>query len=150
MKINVFGLRLLPPEARKAGALIRACELTLAGEGVSQDGELNIIVVDRKKMLEINKAFLNHTHDTDVIAFNYEPEAGQDPDEDAPFGDIYISAYKTRQQAEELGHSALDEALTLVVHGTLHLLGYDDATPRQKNAMFKKQDDLVARVKARS
>lgn len=148
MKVNVFGLRLLPPDARRAGPLARACELTLASEGVEQEGELNVIFVDRKKMLELNKRFLNATHDTDVIAFGYE-DGGTDADDDSPFGDVYVSAWQARNQAEEIGHSVLDEALTLVVHGTLHLLGYDDATPRQKTAMFRKQDALVAQVKAR-
>ncbi len=141
-RINVFGTKLLPPAARKPGVITRACALTLKSEGVEAEGELNVIFVDRRKMLELNKKFLSHAHDTDVIAFLYAADA---PGAEA-FGDVYVSAYQARRQAEEIGHSVLREALTLVIHGTLHLVGYDDATPRQRAAMFRKQDALLAKT----
>jgi probable rRNA maturation factor len=138
--INVFGASLLPASARKAALIKRACALTLKREKVAPEGELNVIFVDRRKMLALNKKFLSHTHDTDVIAFQYAADA---PGAEA-FGDVYVSAFQARRQAAELGHSLLREVLTLVVHGTLHLVGYDDATRRQQAEMFRKQDDVLA------
>ena len=93
-------------------------------------------------MRELNEQFLGHSHDTDVIAFRYDsaPPKG----DEAPFGDVFISAYQAGVQAKQLGHPVLTEALTLVVHGTLHLLGYGDATPRQKTLMFSKQSRCLA------
>ncbi len=149
--VNVFGLRLLPPAARKPGLIKKACLTTLRAEGIGRGGELNVVFVDRRRMLELNKKFLNHTHDTDVIAFEYDGKEtlpGQ-PAAEAAFGDIYICASQARVQAKELEHSVLKEALTLAVHGTLHLIGYDDATPRQKAAMFRKQDSLLVQITKR-
>jgi probable rRNA maturation factor len=144
--IRVTGTKLLPASARKSRLVEKAITLTLRAEKARLSGELNVVFVDRKKMLSLNKSFLSHTHDTDVIAFNYD---GAPEGADAPFGDIFVSAHQARVQAEELGHSVLDEALTLVVHGTLHLLGYDDATKAQKALMFKKQSRILEKIPRR-
>jgi len=152
MTVNVFGLKLLPESARKASLIRKACLATLSAEGIATDGELNVVFVDRKRMLELNKKFLDHTHDTDVIAFEYKkenPPDGRGPSGEAPFGDIYISASQARAQAKEVGHSVLKEAMTLAIHGTLHLIGYTDGTSRQKAAMFRKQDSLLAQITKR-
>ena len=141
--IGVSALGLLPASARRRNLIEKAVKLTLGAEKTRPSGELNVVFVDRKRMLSLNKQFLRHTHDTDVIAFNYD---GAPEGADAPFGDIFISAHQARLQAKQLDHSVLEEVLTLVVHGTLHLLGYDDSTARQKAAMFKKQDAVLAKV----
>ena len=142
MTINVFGLSLLPPSARKRGAIVKACRAVLKSEKADKKGELNIIILGLAKMRALNKRYLNRSHDTDVIAFNHE--ADQDfPGEEKPFGDVYISAHQSRRQAKDLKHPVLTEVLTLVIHGTLHLLGYDDGTPRQKKEMFRRQDALL-------
>ena len=92
-------------------------------------------------MLSLNKRFLKRSHDTDVIAFAYEPPpAGA---KDSPFGDIFVSAYQARRQAREMGHPVLDEVLTLIVHGTLHLRGWEDSTPKKKAAMFRRQEEIL-------
>lgn len=138
MKVNVFGAARLPPAARRTGLVKKACQSVFEREGVAAEGELNVVFVDRKRMLELNKKYLDHSHDTDVIAFNFDADACGET-----FGDVYVSTFQARRQAAELGHSLLREVLTLVVHGTLHLIGYDDATPRQRAAMFRKQDELL-------
>lgn len=144
MNVNVFGSSLLPASARKPALFKKAAALVMKREGVRAKGELNVIVVDRKKMLAINKKYLDHGHDTDVIAFNYDPFPGAPADE--PFGDVYVSAFQARKQAGELGHPILTEVLTLIIHGALHLAGYDDHTPRQRAAMFRKQEALLGEL----
>ena len=144
--IGIAALELLPASARRRALIEKAVKLTLRSEKAKVPGYINIVFVDRKKMLSLNKQFLHHTHDTDVIAFNYD---GAPEGADAPFGDVFVSAYQVRLQAEQLGHSPLEEALTLVVHGTLHLLGYDDATPKQKAVMFKKQSSILEEISKR-
>lgn len=142
MIIRLHGLALLPASARRPRAITEACRLTLRGERAGKAGELNIIFVQRARMLALNRDFLKHDHDTDVIAFRYEKAAGKQ----SPFGDVYVSAYQARIQADRLGHAVLKEVLTLVIHGTLHLLGYDDRTPGKKKEMFRAQDRLLARL----
>jgi probable rRNA maturation factor len=141
--IQIAGVSKLPASARKPALIKKAVELTLKSEKARVAGELNVVFVDRKKMLRLNKQFLQHSWDTDVIAFNYD---GSPEGADAPFGDVFISAFQARKQAKDLEHTVLEEALTLVVHGTLHLLGYDDATKKQKAAMFAKQDKILAKL----
>lgn len=134
MRIRIHGLALLPPSARKPRAVTAACRRALQMEGADLPGEMNVVVVGRSEMLRLNKSFLKRRHDTDVIAFDYAPPL---------LGDVFVSAYQARRQAREQGHPVLRELLTLAVHGTLHLLGYDDATPRQRARMFKRQDEVL-------
>ncbi len=140
MKVAVHGLSLLPPSARKSGAIASVCRRALKLVGARVDGELNVIILSREAMRALNKRYLDHSHDTDVIAFNLEPGSPKET-----FGEVYISAYQARRQADEQEHSVLREVLILAAHGTLHLLGYDDATPRQKAEMFRLQDKLVGK-----
>jgi len=135
LSVRVWGEGLLPPQARKPRLLARACRAALAGRKKAVHGDLNVVFVGRQRMLALNKKFLNHSHDTDVIAFLYAA--------DGAFGDVFISAFQARRQARALKHSLLKEVLTLAVHGCLHLLGYDDRRPRDKAAMFQRQDAVL-------
>jgi probable rRNA maturation factor len=143
-RLAVHAIRLLPAIAGRRNLISEAVSATFSSEGAIITGEINIIFLDRRAMLRLNKRYLNHSHDTDVIAFRYDSDLPKGAE--TPFGDIYISAYKARLQAKELGHPLLQEVLTLAVHGALHLLGYDDATPAQKARMFKKQDAVLAEL----
>lgn len=95
----------------------------------------------------MNREYLGHDYDTDVISFRHERVPGV-PAAEAPFGDVYVSAWMARRQAAELGHSVLREALTLAAHGALHLVGHDDDTEARKARMFRLQDRILARLGA--
>lgn len=90
----------------------------------------------------MNREFLGHDRDTDVIAFEHDGPPGM-PAGERPVGDIYISSWMAVRQAKDLGHGVLHEALTLAVHGALHLLGHDDRSPRAKARMFRVQDRVL-------
>ena len=139
MTIRFFGLARLPPSARKPRLLAAACRKALRSERADKPGELSIVFLDRREMLAMNKRFLRHGHDTDVIAFPYDGPAGPG----LPFGDVYVSAWQARVQAKAMGHPVLTEVMTLIVHGTLHLLGWEDSSPRKKAAMFRRQESLL-------
>lgn len=97
-----------------------------------------MIFVTNREIRRINKRYLNHDYNTDVIAFPYNmPPA---------FGDVYVSVDQARLQAKDLGHSQLKELLTLAIHGTLHLLGFDDHSPAKKKKMFAKQDAVLRKL----
>jgi probable rRNA maturation factor len=136
--IRVFGTSLLPASARKPRGIIRVCRRVLKNEKADADGEINVVFLDRRRMRILNKRFLGHDRDTDVIAFTYAEDAGPVRGE-KPFGDIFISAFQARRQAAEQGQPVLAEVLFLAAHGTLHLLGYDDSTSARRAAMFRKQ-----------
>ncbi|MBI4676190.1 MAG: rRNA maturation RNase YbeY [Elusimicrobia bacterium] len=146
--VRVAGLSLLPKEARRPRLIAAVCRQALKqkpqGKGPRVEGEINIVFLAGRAMRGLNRRFLKLERDTDVLAFNHGAAVPGTPPGETPFGDIYISAAKVRSQAADLGHSPLKETLTLVSHGSLHLLGYDDATPRQKAVMTRLEDRILS------
>ncbi len=105
--------------------------------------EFNIIIIDNKKIHEINKEYRNIDRETDVISFALEDEMDIEYDDFRLLGDIYISIDKAISQAEEYGHSLLREICFLATHGILHLLGYDHMKPDDEEKMFSLQNELL-------
>ncbi len=92
---------------------------------------ISYIFCDDSFLLEINKTYLNHDDLTDVISFPYE----SDPLE----GDIFISIDRIKDNALTLNNSFINELHRVMVHGLLHLAGYDDKTPLLKEQMTEKE-----------
>ena len=96
-----------------------AVRAVLLEEGVL-DAAVGIAVVDDLTIQDSNRRFLNHDYATDVLTFALEQ------DEHRLEGELMISAETAAASAAEYGWSAADELLLYVIHGTLHLAGYDD------------------------
>lgn len=99
---------------------------------------LSIILVDNKEIHEINKTYRDKDYPTDVISFALE----DDKTMISPvrvLGDIFISLDKVNEQAEAYGHSFKRELSFLMIHGLLHLLGYDHETKEEEEIMFSLQ-----------
>jgi probable rRNA maturation factor len=143
--VRVAGLSLLPRTARKAGLIEAAVLRAFSFEKSRLRGEISVIFVGRAAMRALNRQYLGHDDDTDVISFSHETVPGV-PAAEAPVGDIYVSGWMAARQARERSHSTLREALTLVAHGALHILGHDDHRPRDKARMFKIQDRIIAEL----
>ncbi|MGG3955290.1 rRNA maturation RNase YbeY [Bhargavaea massiliensis] len=117
-------------------------------ENVRDGAEVSITFVDNEKIREINRDYRGKDQPTDVISFALE-EMGEEEIEivgaglPPVLGDIIISVPKAREQAEEYGHSFMRELGFLVVHGFLHLLGYDHETEEEEKVMFAKQEQLL-------
>lgn len=105
--------------------------------------EFNIIIVDNKKIHEINREYRNVDRETDVISFAMEDNMDIKYDDFRLLGDIYISIDKCYDQATEYGHSNIREICFLATHGVLHLLGYDHMELEDEKEMFKLQDELL-------
>lgn len=105
--------------------------------------EFNIIIVDNKKIHEINKEYRNIDRETDVISFALEDEMDVKYENFRLLGDIYISIDKAISQASEYGHSLLREICFLATHGILHLLGYDHMNKEDEDKMFGLQNELL-------
>jgi probable rRNA maturation factor len=142
LTVRVAGLAALPPPARRARLYEAAVRRAFALERSRLRGEVSVVFLTRARMRAMNREFLGHDWDTDVISFAHEAPPGV-RGADLPIGDVCVSAWLARRQANDLGHSVLREALTLVAHGTLHLLGRDDASPRDKARMFRRQDEVL-------
>lgn len=117
-------------------------------EKIEQPSEVSITFVDNEAIHEINKQYRNKDQPTDVISFAME-ELGEGEvqivGEGMPriLGDIIISTDRTKEQAEEYGHSFERELGFLAVHGFLHLLGYDHMNEEDEKKMFGRQDDIL-------
>lgn len=118
----------------------RVVTTVLKKERVSTRRRVNVIFVDNAQLRRLSKRFLQKNHNTDVIAFPYKPTPAK---EKLPLGDVYVSIDQARINARRFDVSLKQELIRLVVHGTLHLLGYSDHGTAKKARMWKKQEKLV-------
>ena len=107
------------------------------------DSVFSIIFVDNEKIHELNKQFRGVDRPTDVISFALEDAEEEFLSTIRVLGDIYISIPKMQEQAKEYGHSEKRELAFLVVHGLLHLLGYDHQTEEEEKVMFQIQEETL-------
>ena len=122
--------------------LNKVADYAMKSEDVN-NGVVNIIIVDNKKIREINKKYRGIDRETDVISFALEDD---DTFIELPIrvlGDIYISIDRVKLQAKDYGHSEKREICFLVVHGILHLLGYDHMNTSDEKVMFSKQEKIL-------
>ncbi len=103
----------------------------------------SVIFVDNNKIHELNKNYRNVDRETDVITFRLADYEDVVFDNVNILGDIYISLDKAKTQSIEYGHSYLRELSFLLIHGFLHLLGYDHMNEVDEKEMFKLQEDIL-------
>ena len=126
-------------------ALRRAAAAALSHEGVEAEVELSLVVTDDETVRELNRRFRGVDAPTDVLAFGTGDEGTFvfAPDELPYLGDVVIPYPRARSQAEEVGHSVEDELNLLVVHGVLHLLGYDDQEEADARRMREREEAIL-------
>jgi probable rRNA maturation factor len=123
------------PQPVESDLIERAALAVLAQE--SKEGELTVFLSDDAQLHELNLEFLGVDAPTDVLSF---PASETDPETGKPYlGDVIISAARAEEQARSAGHRLEAEVQLLVVHGVLHLLGYDHAEPEEKARMWALQ-----------
>ncbi len=103
----------------------------------------NVIIVNNKKIHEINKKYRKIDKPTDVISFALEDSKENFTSKIRMLGDIYISYEKVKSQALEYNHSLVRELCFLAIHGLLHLLGYDHMKKEDEIRMFELQKELL-------
>ncbi len=113
-------------------ALRRAVTTVLTGESIAS-ATISVAVVDDPTMRELNRRYLSHDYNTDVLSFLLEESDGQLD------GEVIVSADTAIIRAEEFAWSAEDELLLYVIHGTLHLTGYDDHSDADRVSMRRKE-----------
>jgi probable rRNA maturation factor len=100
------------------------------------NGELSFVIVNDRIIQSINKKYLHHDYTTDVITFQLETTPLH--------AEIFINAQQVKRQAKEFSVSIKNELIRLIIHGTLHALGYSDTTLSQRKKMFELQEKFVS------
>ena len=140
-------------------ALVDVARHVLARMGVSPLAELAISLKDVAEMERLHVQYMDLPGPTDVLAFPMDeldlrgsrgvPQGTSAEDDDelpTVLGDVVLCPEVAERQAGEAGHETLDELRLLTVHGVLHLLGFDHATPEEHAEMFGLQDALLAEL----
>ena len=106
---------------------------TIESEG-KLAGEINVVVCDDEYLSELNYKYLKHNTLTDILTFPSVEEVG------VVQGEIYLSLPRIRENAIIYNQTSEREFHRVMIHGVLHLIGYDDSTKREKNVMRQKED----------
>lgn len=127
------------PRFRVHRALAVRCVRGVLRGARRPQGAITVVFVDDRTSRKLNRRFLAHDRPTDVIAF----PLGEEPNLE---GEIYVNLDKARRQARTYRVTAANETARLIIHGTLHLLGYDDRTRAKARRMKVREDMLVGRL----
>jgi probable rRNA maturation factor len=124
MRISIVSHR--EPELLDLSAFERLAAFVLDRESAPAYTELSIAIVDLDEMSELNERYRGVKGPTDVLSFECDDLcAAPDPEEPVTLGDVVIAPEVAETQAEEYGHTVEEELNLLLVHGVLHLLGYN-------------------------
>jgi len=124
--------------------LDRAAQATLDNTGAPGSADLSLVLTDDAQLRQLNRQYLGIDSPTDVLSF---PAGEIDPETDLVYlGDVLISYQRAQAQAAAGGHPVEDELQLLVVHGVLHLLGYDHAEETEKAKMWAEQSAILSQL----
>jgi rRNA maturation RNase YbeY len=105
----------------------------LIEEEKKETGDISVIFCSDEYLLEMNKTHLNHDYYTDIITFNYV-------DDNLISGDLFISVDRVKENAVKFDVSFNEELYRVILHGVLHLVGYNDKTDEEKKVMREKEN----------
>jgi metalloprotein, YbeY family len=132
--------------------LVALARFTLRRMRIHPQADVSILLVDEPTMAEYHLRFMGEPGPTDVMSFPMDELRPPGDDEEPPkglLGDVVLCPAVTARQAPNSGRSTDEEAEYLLVHGLLHLLGFDHAEPEEKAVMFGLNDDITQAWAAR-
>jgi probable rRNA maturation factor len=126
------------PRYRVARARVRRYVQGVMRREHRRRATVSVVFIDGRRCRAINRKFLDHDRQTDVISFPLEEGSNLE-------GEIYVNLDRARLQATDYGVTFGNEVARLVIHGTLHLVGYDDRRPHEAASMRRKENAYVGR-----
>ena len=137
----------------EVGWLRSVAEQVLVIQAVDLGAELGLVITSQERVQQLNQSYLGKDEPTDVLAFSMMPdegEAGADfvmpPDGISHLGEVIISYPQAVIQAEEHRHSIKKEIAILIIHGVLHLLGYEHDKPELEQQMSAREVEILSRI----
>lgn len=127
--------------------LLKLAAFALAELRIHPEAELSVLLVDEATMSAYHEKFMGEPGPTDVLSFPMDELRSPDPDDEpvlGVLGDIVLCPTVTAAQAAASDRTPEEEADYLLIHGLLHLLGYDHAEAAEKKAMFDLNDRIIA------
>jgi probable rRNA maturation factor len=132
----------IDPEGLDVGAIPTLTERVLEGEGVAEGTGISILVTDDDEVRTLNRQFLGIDEPTDVLSFPEDDSDGFPDTGEPPYlGDIAIALPTAARQAGEFGHSLDAEVAHLLVHGLLHLRGYDHTESAEDEVRMRAREE---------
>ncbi len=125
---------------------------TLATENIGEEAEMSLFITGQERIKQLNKIYRKKDRATDVLSFPFLAEGGEGSSFSSPpdglkhLGEVIISYPQAALQAQEQGHSLNEELSLLVVHGVLHLLGYDHIEGIEAEDMQNRQNEILDRL----
>ena len=134
--------------------LKRIAVRAIEAEGIPSPSEMGLVITDSKTIQKLNMTYRGENTPTDVLAFHMIPSTNQEsetqfvgpPDGVHHLGEVVISYHQAIKQAQEQGHSVEQELALLIVHGVLHLLGYDHELPEEEQKMKARESEILKRL----
>lgn len=149
MQISVLSHR--EPEPLDLGAFERLALFVLEREDAPDAVELSVALIGEAEMTQLNVRYRGKEGPTDVLSFPCdEPCAVAGPDEPVTLGDVVIAPEVAERQAAEYGHTVETELNLLLVHGVLHLLGYDHEADEDASVMQARERAVLEAWEAAS
>ncbi len=136
MEVFVANEQDVPVDEARLSALARH---TLLSEEVDANAELSVLLVTGDHIRELNARYAGEDHTTDVLAFPMM----EDEEDGVLLGDVVICPRIAGHNASNMGHTLARELDIILVHGTLHLLGYDHEGPDERAAMERRMRELL-------
>jgi probable rRNA maturation factor len=125
-------------------------ERVLIVQGTGSDVELGLFITSQERVQQLNQSYLGRDEPTDVLAFSIREEIRADfppfvqpPDGVLHLGEVIISYPQAVIQAEEHQHSVKKEIAILIIHGVLHLLGYEHDKPELERQMLAREAEIL-------
>jgi len=106
-----------------------------------REGVITYIFCSDEEILKMNKSYLNHDYYTDIITFDYS-------DGEKLSGDLFISLETVKTNSEKFKTRYDEELYRVMIHGILHLCGFDDQTPENENIMRVKEEEALGLMKS--
>ncbi len=123
---------------REGKEVLKLVEKVIRKEG-KIPGDLYFVITTDKELLKINKEFLGNNSLTDVIAFDYS-------EKNKINGEIYISKETVKRNSINYKVSLKNEMMRVMIHGTLHLCGYDDKNEKERKKMTEEENEWLIRM----